>query len=174
MVAYAKSTMPNTKELIFIHFSRKRFCFDWTCHTERAVFTFCGKLAAPAFTWQRLVPMERLAFSIGKVNCKIELFCRREYSTDDAVGWRRCEDAVHEYFDIQKKTFGFYRLCSGFAWDCDGDLLGIITSSSSQVNRSQTTTALDAVKFQSIFVCCAGNFMGYKHTTKAYHRHRSS
>lgn len=67
------------KYLIFIYFSVKRFCFDWMCHMERAVFIFCGKLAAPAFTWQRQVPMVRLVFSIGKVNCKTELFCKRKY-----------------------------------------------------------------------------------------------
>lgn len=49
-------------------------------HMEREAFISYGKLVAPAFTWQRLAPMEQLAFSIDKANYKIELFYRRKYA----------------------------------------------------------------------------------------------
>lgn len=59
---------------------------------DRAVFTFYGRVAALASIWRPLDPMERSAFSIDKVNCKIESFCRRKYLRANGVHFERAEN----------------------------------------------------------------------------------
>lgn len=90
-------------------------------------YSLFGKLAVHVCCSHPPAVTEPLLFTIVKVNSSIALFYKGMPYTNLI---RFCFGTTVEMF----------RLCSGFAWDHDGDLLGIITSSSSQVTLWDSNT----------------------------------
>lgn len=84
-----------------------------------------GKMVVQVIIWLQLGLMVPLPYIIGKVNYKTESFYKRKL-------------LLEFYFlltDNHISTLNI-RLCTGFSWDSEGDILSIITNSSTQVCKS--------------------------------------
>lgn len=92
-----------------------------------AKYSLFGRLAVQPSCSRPLEVTDRLLFIIVKGN----------YSIVSSYRGMSLKKSNKILLNVLLK---FSRLCSGFAWDHDGDLLGIITSSSSQVTLWDSNT----------------------------------